>query len=425
MNLKYALLDLYRKPIFTILTILQLVAACTLLYESYSYKVYYSSRIEKMIQGFENKNLYYIKQTTREPDLMSLDSKKLEGLSNYLKNTHEFKYISEIYDHMSVGIGNKNGNFIMAYQPQTVDNVTYQMVYRLDVDSNFFKKFGFKVTSGRIFNDSDFNAGSNGALPVILGDAYSGMYKVGDIIKSLDSADKIQVIGFLDKGYYFSLPGNDSMLNLDNYIITPQQPIVLQVSNNTDQTEDNEIRYKIKLNNYCLNGYLEINETDKSEFNKISGSIISEAGKAGYTVKIAGLNDDVQDFITSAKKQENSINIMFLVIFCFTSVGIITSVLYSISKQLKEFGVHIMQGAVISDIARRVLYQILILFGVAFIGTFIVAATIINDKVVVTFSIFKLFIVFCVFMILALLVAVIPVIKVLRLSINDLVRGEE
>lgn len=427
MNFKYAFLNLCRKPVFTILTILQLVAACTLLYESYSYKTYYSSRTEKMIQAFQNKNLYYMK-IIYGANFENTDKKIYENFSGYLKNSRDFKYISVFEDGgLYLNIGDKNGDFIMAYVPETIGNDRYQMVYNLDADSNFFKKFGFKVSTGRIFKDSDFNIGNNEPLPAILGNAYSAMYKIGDIIKS-DINGKIQeikVIGFLDKGYYFSTYGTSYLNNLDNYIITPQQPIVLQLSKDPDQMKTNEDIYKGQLSNYCSFGYIEINETNKSKFNQISDSIVSEAKKAGFTVKIVSLNDDVQSSINSARQQENSINMLFIVIFCFTSVGIITSVLYSISRQLKEFGVHIMQGAVLSDIARRILYEILILFVIAFIGTSIIAATIIKDNIIMIFNPYNLFIVFCIFIVLALLLSIIPVIKVLRLSINDLVRGKE
>lgn len=424
MNFKYAFLNLCRKPVFTILTILQLIAACTLLYESYSYKTYYSTRINKMIQAYQDKNLYYMKVIS-QADFENVDRKSYEGFSSYLKDSRDFKYIAVFENGLYLNIGDKNGDFIMTYVPETIGNEKYQMVYYLNVDSNFFKKFDFKVNKGRAFRNNDFNIGKDEPLPVILGDAYSGIYKTGDIIKSdIDGKLKnMEVIGFLDKGYYFSTYGTSCMNNLDNYIIIPQQPIVIQLSKDPVQMKTNEDIYKGQLSNYCSFGYIEINETNK--LNEISDSIISEAKKAGLTVKIVSLNDDVQNSVASAKEQVNSVNVLFIVILCFTSVGIITSVLYSISKQLKEFGVHIMQGAVLTDIAKRVLYEILFLFVTAFICTFIIAATILKNKVIITFNLYNLSIVFGIFLILALVLSVIPVIKVLRLSINDLVKGRE
>lgn len=427
MNFKYAFLNLCRKPVFTILTILQLIAACTLLYEAYSYKIYYSTRIERMLQVFKNKNLYYI-NTKYDIRFENIDKKNFESFNKYLKNSPDFNYIAVNQNNLYLNIGDKNGEFIQAYSPQIVGSDKYQIVYKMDVDDKFFPKFNFKVSKGRIFNKGDFNIDKDKALPAILGADYSGMYKVGDIIKDSDLDDKpqkIQVIGFLEKGYYFSTVGVDSIDTLDKYIIVPQQPIVLQSGKDPQKVQANEDKYRIELLNNSFYGYIDIKETDRNKLNQISDSIVSEARKDGFQIKIVSLNDSVQGFITSAKKQENSINVLFIIIFCFTSVGIVSSVLYSISRQLKEFGVHIMQGAVLCDIAKRVLYEILILFLTAFMSTFMIAATILREDIVAGFNLYNLSIVFGIFIILALLLSVIPVIKILKLSISDLVRGRE
>lgn len=422
MNLKYAFSGLSRKPLFAVLTVLQLIASVLLLYSSISYENYFESKAKMMIQVFKNKSLYAM-NFYYAPDLEKIPKTDLEQFYKFINTSRNFTYTSVDDDSFYINTSKQNNDFVKAYAPKSINDENYELVYQLIVDNNFFSKFNFKLAQGKEFEKKDFDVKYNDPIPVILGDSYSNVYKVGDKIKYLDYDNKpkeLLVKGFLQKEYYFAdNTGVENMNNLDKYIIFPRQPIAL---NSYATSEYSEEFYKIDLLNSSFRGYIDISNKNS---NSITKEIISEGKKCGFDFKVISLDESISNFIKTNNNLIFCMRALFIIVFIFTAVGIITSLNYSILRKYKEFGVHIMQGASLWNIAVRIFYEILLLFIIADTSLFAILHTILKGDVILCFNAINFLITVIISIILTMILSIMPVMKVLNLQVSDLIRGDE
>lgn len=89
------------------------------------------------------------------------------------------------------------------------------------VSYNIFDFFDLELNKGNPFCEDDFILNPEKPISVILGANYAGDYNVGDVIdiRFIFSQNKAKVIGFLQEGSNVFF--NDTLLNLDNYVIMP------------------------------------------------------------------------------------------------------------------------------------------------------------------------------------------------------------
>jgi len=427
MNIKYAFLNLTRKPVFALLTILQLIASVMLLYCAISSSHYVTTKTEDMKKVYENKNLYSIVNGYM-PELGGIKAKNLEDFNKYLKTSSKFNYLLLDDDSEYIGIAKNNGQFIKAYATQTINNEDFQVVYNLKVDETFFNKFAFKVSSGRLLTNQDFTISKEGSIPVILGSSYEKFFKLGDTIKYLDyyqNPQNLKVIGFLEKGYYLADGRSPESLNLlDKYIIYPQQKITMTKDPSADIKTIEEY-YKIELINNSFNGYININEKDKGKIKDIISEITLVAKNNGFAIKIVSINETIEKFKASNSKQENIIKFLLIILSIFTSIGIISSLRYSLLNQIKEFGIHIMHGAILKDLAKRVVYELLGLFIVANLISLLIITTFLKGDLILKFNLYSFAMTMILSLLFSLLLSLIPIRKIMKFTIDELVRGKE
>jgi len=199
-------------------------------------------------------------------------TEEIKKFNKYIKNSKKFDYVFLDNNELYIDIGQNTGEFIKAYARRRVNNKDFQLVYTLNVDESFMDKFSVDVESGRVFDEADFLVSENDPIPVILGSEYKEIFKIDDIITSLDYNNNLKylkVIGFLKTGYYLADGKSPDDLNLlDKYIIYPQQEISLSEEASTDS--EAEIYYKIDLVNNSFN----VDITLKLNFYSFFGTLI-------------------------------------------------------------------------------------------------------------------------------------------------------
>lgn len=427
MNIKYAFYNLSRRPIFTLLIIFQLVISLMLCYISVSYKNYISVKTEKYNKAFSDKNFYTLLSNSNS-SISSIDTTSYEKFSKYLNSSSDFQFIPLIDDSIYIKDFPNSEKFIKAYMDNVQDNVNLVLVRDLTVNNKFFDNFDFKLSRGRSFDNKDYNLPKGEAIPVILGDSYSNIFKIGEEIPAMNGGEKctIRVVGFLEKGYYFSGANYlQSMATLDECIISPLQTIKPEIVSDSSLQEDKEGKYKVDLLNEISGGFILFNKKDSKYIHQAINKINTKAEEFGLSFKITGVDQTISKFVNENKQQETITMVLFVIIVGFSAVGIVSSMLYHISKQKKEFGIHIMHGGTIGDITKRIIYEIGMYMGFSYIIAISIIMLFLANDPALKFTFVNFIMNTIIVIVLGMLICIIPVINILRLQVNNLVRGNE
>jgi ABC-type antimicrobial peptide transport system permease subunit len=293
----------------------------------------------------------------------------------------------------------------------------------MSVGEAFLKNFNMKVKEGRAFNKNDYVKSDGKTIPVILGNGYLGTYNLGSEIESIDefgNTFKLKVIGFLETGSLFcdDYSGNNIQA-LDNYIIYPRiKPNVKDIDMSVN---GNDMKYKIILYNDIFKSYIKIN---KSELGNTS-EIENEMKKFKSNIKLESIETGLSKDKDMIKETKSQAQVIFIIIFIFASVGFVSSILYSITHRLREFGVHLMQGATLNGIASMIFYEIAFVM----LTSYIIALELINllfssDKIL-KLNLGTAIEMFIFVAAICILLSAAPIWKVLKLQIGELVKGDE
>lgn len=183
--------------------------------------------------------------------------------------------------------------------------------------------------------------------------------------------------------------------------------------------------YKIDLINNNFNGYININEKDEVKIKGIIDDIILNAKNNGFDIKVVSINETIETFRDSISEQENIIKFLLIILSIFTSVGIISSLSYSVLNQTKEFGIHIMHGAIMKDLAIRVLYELIGMFIVANLCVALIIVKFLNNDIILKFNSQSFLSTIIISLIFSFLLSIIPIYKTMNFTIDELVRGKE
>ncbi|WP_142414015.1 hypothetical protein [Hathewaya massiliensis] len=418
-NLKYAFHGLSTNLLMTIIIIIQITTAFFFLNNSINSKLKLKEDGDRILKIFDNKEPFRFQpaisnEVINKMENEEIDTGNVKKLYHYIKYNKNFIFTNFDSDYIEVDNFKGDAKFLndMHVNPE---NPSCSSIKGFYIDYNFTKLFNLKVTEGSFFKKEDFeyeeNANPTKIIPLILGANYKGIYKIGDELNirpfRYSKATKAKVIGFLEKDYYFI--DNIFMAtveNLNNRIIIPHSSIL-------DRTPDF---------GHCLasisNGVLFAENKDKAlaYFNEIN----EEASK--YTLfkfEYRGLREIFNDsFVNGLKEPIKMLNIMFLLVLIFCSTGIITSLLSFIRKHMSEFGVHLLCGAKLSDIALRITLQISIIIGVSF--SFITLFNAFYFKNLRSTPYLFLFSILAI-----LLLSIIPVYKIFKLNVDTIIRRKE
>lgn len=223
--------------------------------------------------------------------------------------------------------------------------------------------FHLQIKDGRWFSEDEYEISPDATVvPVILGNAYSESYAVGDTLSvsgSLTSSQtkKLQVIGILQKN---SIINNGlEPTKLDRYMIFPSYHA--RSINLTD--DSNWVLYYCKL--------FGVFRTDKTA-NEINNDIAQYCTEVGmpvlYTVEGAD-NYTLTMFNASVEQVSNAFFFISIFLFIFTAILLIAAMTMFVKKNLKYFSI-----LLINRFDYRGLYGLLYLISFIYCFTGFIAA---------------------------------------------------
>jgi len=195
----------------------------------------------------------------------------------------------------------------------------------LQSEARFLKTKGIDenaLISGRMFDDKNYY--SSMTIPVLIGNAYYGTFKVGDRIRANYATNRVQlkVVGVLNKKCNISLAEQE--LDLDHYIVMPIM---------TPETKDSVAYKKILMSIKC-EGY--VSYSSKEQYTDSVAAIKRIANETGYkyvipiipitSIKIFGWSDNVCSLIF----------FMSLMGFIVVSGVVIRDAIYLLKKRFIE-----------------------------------------------------------------------------------------
>lgn len=339
---------------------------------------------------FENlSQMYIVRDDTNDEIINQRLSKddieeKLFKFYNFLISSDDLNFYTYFNQDISIE-SNKELDIKHKVYPDNINR--YSLI---SVNSDFMETFNLSTSKGRIFSEIEF-ATKNNLTPVILGHAYNQFYELGDIIN-----DQYSVIGILNKSNFYLDPGKtDEIMYLDDFIIAP-----LIVNNETPYT---------KLDSIITSSTLITN-------NPLSLQKIKDMSKS------IELYDEI-NFISFSQQLENIVksymtliyfsSLIQIMILFFCLICIITSLINFIDSHRREFAIHILCGAKISDLIYRIAFQIFIILATANIITLFIFKFTLSTLGINAISVFML-----------IIIMVFPVIKIKKQQLSDYLRGE-
>lgn len=414
-NLKYAIVSILNKPFFLVSTIFQLSIILLLLTTLIMAAISIFSSGQRVESAFEKRQYYAIQDKSDEKELFEKTFKseginqRMSSFLHFLRNNSQFTFleiIPESYLLNPKDISYEYDYFL--YDKSTpkirVDHEFWLVFKTVSITSDFFKYFPVEVEVGNFDKDG-----------ILLGAQYQHHYKIGDPIEIYESSSKRKinkkVTGFLKKDAYFFSRGS-GLINLDYYIIDHLEN-VKEDSQHFVSDVDHKVNQGVIITD-------DIQETFKQLNHK------SKELSLYTTLEPLDLNKQSSMLLSTLQSFRESILPGAVCIFVFSLVNIIISLTNNLKKTVKEIAVHLLCGATIGDIIKRIFFMI---------GSYLLPAIIINQLITDTFinqlflistnDLIKIYLIQgLVFLLIGVLLAIAPVYYVLNLDISKLIKRE-
>ncbi|AYD39708.1 ABC transporter permease [Clostridium fermenticellae] len=413
MKIKYALMGISSRFFYSFLIITQLTFGFYSIYENINMYKRVNSETNKVERFFKDKKAYKLEAEEFNFNANSSNFKTIVDIFKTMEKSKKYTFVRNSGSGMMIPTFNNYKQFQASGEfHAVVDGKTYFQTKDMCINRPYIKMYPLNVQKGRMFTDDEFNfIGDNNVFPIIIGANYSKYFKVGDKIPMDSRIGKI--VGILKENEYS--PGDVSQIgeryvNLNNYIIS------------TDASYKNEVSL-CDSTLFNTNYIIFDNSTEQSEINS-ELSKIKKALNAVPAIRNANMRD-LSKYITQDRdmleEQYEIISITSISVIIFVCITFIISILDSVDKRKKEYGIHIMSGGTLSDIAKITYWEIFITFFISYVIT----GSIIYYRDGKLININSLILLFIIVLIISLAAAVIPVIKIFKLNINELVKGDE
>lgn len=272
-------------------------------------------------------------------------------------------------------------------------------VVQATTTNKFFDMYSIKVIKGYMFDESDF-LNNPEIIPIIVGYNLKERYKLGQTYLAKDPATNkkitYKVIGILEhNASYPSIFNIGKEVNL-NY--TFFKPINIKSLNDFGSL-DMAISSTIIFTN------------DENKVNSIEKKSI-ELGL--FSMNYRPIQEYMKDYLDIFSKKMIYQLFIAVIVLLFASISMALNLITMISKNMKEFSIHLICGGRITSILQRILWRLLIILSIALIPTVLIFG--INISLIYTM------ITAC-FILLAIMI--IPYIKMKKTNIAQLVRRSE
>ena len=205
------------------------------------------------------------------------------------------------------------------------------------ITEHYFDIFGFEVSKGRLFQNTEYGKDLSDNPPVVLGSDFENDYNIGDLY-----LDKYEVVGILKSGMKTTFLQGDksSVVSADNKVFTPVMSI--------ESMKAQGIDYPTSL----------IYADDKSDLAAIN-DYAAENGMNTYNFISADETRQLIDLVST--KADISLIVISSIIIILAVFSMIQSTLLYVRKNIRELLIHMICGASQSDILLRISAEVLII----------------------------------------------------------------
>lgn len=289
------------------------------------------------------------------------------------------------------------------------NGVQFSAVKSLQVSPNFFDEFNIKPQQGQLWDPADFKYVKGQTVPIVLGAGYSDFFNICDTFEGvyLDEFITFRVAAFLPENASWS--AGSSIQYTDRYMILPSFTV--------SETDTNSFS-KMRL------------------FQQLGGMIISDEPIAAVTQKAAEIaashdipfhsngirildpNEKVDimamySTMTEGVKEQFALLLLILLLFVIFSLSV--TVNGFIRSHHYEFGVKLLNGASVSDIAVQILLILILIMG---------TSAVISSLILLLNGTFSWYL--CLIPILIVLIsAPFPIFHIRSIDINTIIGGRE
>lgn len=287
---------------------------------------------------------------------------------------------------------------------------TYNGYNSLQIDYRALKQYNLEKY---IPNNIDWKAdlSEETVIPVVLGYDYSTVEIETTSVynaRYLNIPFKIKIVGYFPKNsHYYN--GNE-MVNLDRTILIP----ALEYSNIAQTQDEWSEQKRIYLEK--LNGIVVTNDARSVAQSKISG-ICAETMLP--TLSIQGALSGNSVFKMQASEFAKVLILLCVILSVFATIGLVLSLIQDVTKNYSKFAVHMLCGAVVSDIYIICFVRYLFICIVSALCALFIANQIIPLEKAVVYIGFGLVLVFCV------IFMIFPLSKIRKNHIGALLRRND
>lgn len=205
------------------------------------------------------------------------------------------------------------------------------------ITEHYFDIFGFEVSKGRLFQNTEYGKDLSDNPPVVLGSDFENNYNIGDLY-----LDKYEVVGILKSGMKTTFLKGDksSIVSVDDDVFIPVMSIESMKSQGID--------YPTSL----------IYADDKSDLAAIN-DYAAENGMNTYNFISADETRQLIDLVSA--KADISLIVISSIIIILAVFSMIQSTLLYVRKNIRELLIHMICGASQSDILLRISAEVLII----------------------------------------------------------------
>lgn len=417
-NIKYFFDNILRKPFILIVVVFQIIITTSILIPTIKeFFEYYEN--QKMAENcYNNKKLYSasLKMDCSEKCAdESFDKENLKKMYDYLMENKEFHFLYQMESNILIKNFCDEDKFYYEigqnkYSANPYTNVygNYSNIKAAYVNYKYYKHIELEVEEGRNLKKEDFN--ESDITPVVLGYDYKNIYKVGDTFTYFDymskKVKKLKVVGILKKNIVFY--SNENIEKYNQYIIAPLT---------NPSSESNNSDYLMR----GVNGGL----IETKDYNKAVKLIENEAKKTGVgSYSIESCTSSLESYLSNCRNEFLNSLKTSIIIFIFVFVSITTIQLNDIKKRMREYGIHLLNGASKSDIIIQNFYTICfyVIFGVG-IGYYVEYISSKSDTIY--YDNFKVLLtLIIIFSIFIVVVEIILCSKLKNIQINKIIRGD-
>lgn len=329
-------------------------------------KTFATYGLYRFSSGYNTKML-----NTVDPDFFSGGIERLRMAYQFYEALDGIEHLKYTYiDDGSVRLGDFKGNpLIFGTDIESLDQVCYYKA--IQASYNFNKNEDYRIIEGRDFTDEDMVYKEGEPLPVLLGYKYKGVYSPGDILvqvsdtawdekkELLYGSSELKVIGILAEDTAV-IPGqSDRGLDLDTYIVIPQQYIPMEI---LEASSDDVIDGLIGNFHFrFLNTKLMIDSAYEADVtNSIQQALKGYAGYSKY-YKLENLKQATLLAQSKVRSRALFCVAIMAVLMLFSVSAIVIAVINRVSRNIRDYAVHITVGATKANTVGFTVFETLIL----------------------------------------------------------------